>query len=53
MAGVVSDTTPLHYLILDFAETVQQLQHTTMHLHREVVDQVIREFERFNQRPQG
>jgi len=97
MAVVVSDTTPLHYLILvgresileklygtvlippavltellmkvkgtlgiiaqaaqsnllDFAETVQALQRTNMHLDKDIVDDVIREYERAKQRDQS
>ena len=32
--------------LLDFVETINQLQRTTMYLDREVVDQVIREYNR-------
>ena len=42
--GVVADAA--HASLLDFAETVKELQHTNMHLHQDIVDEVIREYKR-------
>ena len=39
--------------LLDFAETVQALQRTNMHLDKDIVDDIIREYERAKQRDQS
>ena len=57
MAVVVSDTTPLHYLILVGRETILEklygMQHTSMHLDQDVVDEVIGEYKRSKQKDQS
>jgi predicted nucleic acid-binding protein len=40
--GIVADAAKAN--LLDFVETVEQLQRTSMHLDQDVVDEVIREF---------
>jgi predicted nucleic acid-binding protein len=35
--------------LLDFVATVEQLQHTSMHLDQDVIDEVIREYKRSQQ----
>ena len=42
--GIVADAA--RKKLLDFAETVEQLQHTNMHLDQKIVDEVIREYNR-------
>ena len=42
--GIIADAAKAN--LLDFAETVEQLQHTSMHLDQDVVDEVIREYKR-------
>jgi predicted nucleic acid-binding protein len=42
--GIVADAAKAN--LLDFVETVGQLQHTSMHLDQDVVDEIIREYRR-------
>jgi len=42
--GIVADAAKAN--LLDFVETVEQLQRTSMHLDQDVVDEVIREYKR-------
>ena len=42
--GIVADAAKAG--LLDFVETVEQLQRTSMHLDQDVVDEVIREYKR-------
>jgi hypothetical protein len=42
--GIVADAAKAN--LLDFVETVEALQRTSMHLDQEVVDEVIREYKR-------
>jgi predicted nucleic acid-binding protein len=49
--GIVADAAKAN--LLDFVETVEQLQHTSMHLDQDVVDEVIREYNRSNQKDQS
>lgn len=42
--GIVADAAKAN--LLDFVETVKQLQRTSMHLDQDVVDEVIREYRR-------
>ena len=46
--GIVADAAKEN--LLDFIETVEQLQRTSMHLDQDVVDEVIREFKRSQQK---
>jgi len=42
--GIVADAAKAN--LLDFVETVEQLQHTSMHLDQSVIDEVIQEYKR-------
>jgi predicted nucleic acid-binding protein len=42
--GIVADAANAN--LLDFAETVKQLQDTNMHLHQTIIDDVLREYKR-------
>jgi predicted nucleic acid-binding protein len=46
--GIVADAAKAN--LLDFVETVRQLQHTSMHLDQEVVDEIIREYGRLKKK---
>jgi predicted nucleic acid-binding protein len=46
--GVVADAASAN--LLDFVETVEQLQRTSMHLDQEVLEEVIREYKRSQQK---
>ena len=45
--GIVADAAKAN--LLDFVESVDRLQHTSMHLKQDVVDEVIREYNRWKQ----
>jgi predicted nucleic acid-binding protein len=49
--GIVADAAKANYL--DFVETIEQLQNTSMHLDQDVVDEVIREYKRWQQEKQS
>ncbi len=49
--GIVAEAAKAKFL--DFGDTVDQLQHTSMHLDQEVVDEVKREYERSNRRQES
>jgi predicted nucleic acid-binding protein len=46
--GIVADAAKAN--LLDFVETVELLQQTSMHLDQEIVDEVIREYKRWQQK---
>jgi predicted nucleic acid-binding protein len=46
--GIVADAAKAN--LLDFVATVEQLQHTSMHLDQDVVDEVIRDYNRARQK---
>jgi predicted nucleic acid-binding protein len=43
--GIMADASKAN--LLDFVESVEQLQHTSMHLDQEIVDEVVREYKRW------
>jgi predicted nucleic acid-binding protein len=49
--GIVADAAKAN--LLDFVETVEQLQRTSMHLDQNVVEEVIREYKRSQQKEQS
>jgi predicted nucleic acid-binding protein len=46
--GILADAAKAN--LLNFAETVEMLRHTTMHLEKEVVDEILRVHEHWLQR---
>jgi predicted nucleic acid-binding protein len=49
--GIVAEAAKVN--LLDFVETIEHLRHTSMHLDQHVIDEVVRDYKRWQQESTG